>query len=170
MNTHGMNTHGMNTQRSNARPTSDRRQGRDAGTALPLVLVMIVIGSLWVLPVMSYAMSVFRANSVLSDKTSRLEAVKAGLRVSLSDPVSLYEECGAGGPTVGIPLATTSASGVIPSNSAGSITVSTRLRTAVRPTICAGARGTGVSPSSTISDCTALAGMAARLPPISMAR
>ncbi len=88
------------------------RRDRDAGTILPMVLVMIVIASLWVIPVLSYSSSVFQANRALSDQTQRLEAVKSGLRVSLADPVSVYERCGNGGPTTPVGLAPTTATGI----------------------------------------------------------
>jgi hypothetical protein len=82
---------------------------RDRGTALIMVLVLMIITSLFVLPLAQYSMSVLRANSVLTNKTKRIEAVKAGLRVSLADPVHLYEACGAAGPSVPVVLAPTTA-------------------------------------------------------------
>jgi hypothetical protein len=88
-----------------------RPRDRDAGSVLPLVLVMMVIGSLIVLPTMTYAMTVLRANTVLSEKTMRIESAKAGLRLALADPVGLYEACGAGGPTTPVDLAPISMSG-----------------------------------------------------------
>lgn len=84
---------------------------RDEGTTLMLVLVLMIIGSLIVIPLMQYSISVMRANTVLSDKTERLEGVKSGLRVALAQPVSLYQTCGAGGPSTPINLATTSING-----------------------------------------------------------
>lgn len=75
------------------------RDGRDRGSVLPLVLVMIVVGSLWVLPVLSYTTTVFKANQALSSKTQRVESVKAGLRVVLADPVALYDACNGPGDT-----------------------------------------------------------------------
>ena len=89
----------------NHRNTRDTRP--DEGTALILVLVLMVVGALLVLPLMDYAMAVGRANSVLSVKTARTEAVKAGLRIAMAEPTRLYETCGAGGGTVGIPLTAT---------------------------------------------------------------
>ena len=77
----------------------EQRAGRDRGSVLPLVLVMMVISSLWVLPMLSYTTSVFRANTALSSRTQRIEAVKAGLRVALADPVSLYDACNNPGDT-----------------------------------------------------------------------
>jgi hypothetical protein len=95
----------------------NRRDTRpDEGSALILVLVLMIVGAMIVLPLMDYAMSVGRNNTVLSVKTSRTEAVKAGLRIALAEPTRLYETCGAGGGTVGIPL---SASGL-------AVSVSTR--------------------------------------------
>ena len=86
------------------RPSS-RTEDRDDGSVLILVLVMIVIGSLIVIPTMRYAMSVLSANTVLSQKTKRIESAKAGLRLSLADPVRLYQACGAGGPSTPVRLA-----------------------------------------------------------------
>ncbi len=71
-----------------------RERARDRGSVLVLALVFMVIGSLMVVPLLSYSMSVLRANSVLSDKTQRLEAVKGGLRVALANPLDLYKTCG----------------------------------------------------------------------------
>lgn len=75
------------------RSQSLTQPARDRGAVLPLVLVLVVIGSLIVLPVMSYATTVLKANSVLSAKTQRFEAVKAGMRTALFDPLDLYREC-----------------------------------------------------------------------------
>ena len=61
----------------NHRNTRDTRP--DEGTALILVLVLMVVGALIVLPLMDYAMSIGRANSVLSVKTARTEP-SGGLR------------------------------------------------------------------------------------------
>ena len=99
-------------ERAPATPeTAERRRHRDAGAALPLVLVMMVIGSLIVIPTMKYSISVMRANSVLSTKTKRLESVKSGLRVALADPVNLYDVCD-GGPTLPTALAPVTINGI----------------------------------------------------------
>jgi hypothetical protein len=82
-----------------------RHSGEDRGSILVLVLVLMVIGSLMVLPLMSYSIAVMRANEVLSEKSKDLEGVKSGLRVALVDPVSLYDTCGAGGPNQNVALA-----------------------------------------------------------------
>ena len=58
----------------------------DQGSILILVLLFMIVGAMVVVPLMDYAMTVLKANSVLSDKTKRVEAVKAGLRVALADP------------------------------------------------------------------------------------
>ncbi len=73
----------------NARPST----ARDEGSVLILVLVMMVIGSLVVLPLLNQSSVVFRANTVLSQKTANAEAARAGLRVALADPVGLYQTC-----------------------------------------------------------------------------
>jgi hypothetical protein len=84
-------------------PTSDG--SRDRGSSLILVLVLMVVGSLLVIPVMQYAMSIIRANTVLSEKTQRLEAVKGGFRIALANPVDLYHLCGEAGETTAVDLA-----------------------------------------------------------------
>lgn len=82
-----------------------RRRDPDQGSALVMVLVLVLVSGLMILPMMSYMISVARANSVLSDKTKRMEAVRAGLRVALAEPAKLYETCGEAGETVARPLA-----------------------------------------------------------------
>lgn len=74
-------------------PRADRVRDRDRGSALPMVLVFMVISAFVVLPLMSFAMSVINANTVLSDKAQRFESVKAGLRTVLYDPLAVYREC-----------------------------------------------------------------------------
>jgi hypothetical protein len=76
-------------------PHQSSTPDRDQGTVLVLVLVLMIIGAMIVLPLLTYGSTVLRANTVLSSKTGKLESVKAGLRVSLADPASLYELCGA---------------------------------------------------------------------------
>ncbi|TDT15191.1 hypothetical protein BDK89_0755 [Ilumatobacter fluminis] len=68
--------------------------GRDTGSVLPLVLVLMVIGALVVLPLMNYAITVMRAGEVESDKTRSLEYARAGLRTALTSTASLYDNCG----------------------------------------------------------------------------
>ncbi len=85
--------------------------GEDEGSVLILCLVFMIVGAMIVVPLMNYAMSVMRANTVLSDKTKRVESVKAGLRIALADPVSLYEQCGNGGPNTPIRLTSPQVSG-----------------------------------------------------------
>lgn len=91
---------------SSAADAPDRRRSRDDGSALVLVLVLMVIGSLIVIPTMTYAMTVLRANTVLSNKSQRIEGVKSGLRLALADPMGLYSACD-GGPSTPITLAPT---------------------------------------------------------------
>lgn len=85
----------------------------DRGGALILALVMIIIGSMIVLPTLSYTMAVTRHSRVAMTRTSADEAVKGGLRTALSDPSQLYLECQGGSRTTehsiasGIPGVTT---------------------------------------------------------------
>ncbi len=71
---------------------------RDDGMVLPLVLVLILLGALIIVPLMSYSISVFKANRVLTDRTQQIEAVKGATRVALGDPVRLFNECTSGTP------------------------------------------------------------------------
>ena len=89
--------------------------GRDDGSVMVLVLVLMVIGALVVLPTINYTMSVLRANEALSEKTAKAEAVKAGFRMAMAEPADLYETCGSAGlntsrplPSPGLDIATTS--------------------------------------------------------------
>ncbi len=78
-------------------------EGRDEGSALIMVLVLVAVSSLIVLPMLDYAMAVGRQNTVLSAKTKRQEAVKAGLRTALADPSKIYEHCAEGSPSLAGP-------------------------------------------------------------------
>jgi hypothetical protein len=87
------------------RSTSDRDASRDEGSALVIALAMIVLSGLVVLPVLDYSQAVSRQNRVLQTKTTRIEAVKGGLRTVLADPVGLYRTCDSAGLTVPVNLA-----------------------------------------------------------------
>ena len=67
----------------------------------------MIIGAMIVLPLMSHIMAVGRANTVLSVKTARTEAVKAGLRMAMAEPTRLYDACGPAGATSSVTLSTT---------------------------------------------------------------
>jgi hypothetical protein len=75
------------------------RERRDEGAAPPLVLLLLVIAGLIIVPVLDYAVSVLKANSVLTDKTRDTEAAKAGLRVALAQPGLVFDTCTSASPT-----------------------------------------------------------------------
>ena len=77
---------------------------RDRGSVLPIVLVMMVIGSLIALPMLNYSSTVFRANRVVSQNAAQAEVARAGLRMALAEPVSLYNQCGNAGLNLGVEL------------------------------------------------------------------
>lgn len=79
----------MNTNRN-----LPRGERRDEGSVLMLVLVLMVLSSLIVLPIMSYGVTVLRANQVVGERGARAEAVKAGFRYAMAEPYDLYEACG----------------------------------------------------------------------------
>jgi hypothetical protein len=66
---------------------------RDEGAVLPLVLVMMVVTAMVIIPLLSYAVTVLRANTVVSSKTRNAEAAEAGLRLALLDPQGLFNSC-----------------------------------------------------------------------------
>ena len=73
-----------------------------------LALVVMLVGTLMVLPMMDYTMGVLRANRSSSAKLARVEVVEGGLRATLYDPLKLYQACaenGGGGATLEVPLA-----------------------------------------------------------------
>ncbi len=78
--------------------------GRDRGSVLPFVLVMLVIGSMVVVPLLDYSLTVFRANHAVSELAAEAEAARAGLRMALAEPVELYNECGNAGLNNGVAL------------------------------------------------------------------
>ncbi|MGI9645148.1 MAG: hypothetical protein ACR2O6_07555 [Ilumatobacteraceae bacterium] len=72
--------------------TERRQQPEDQGSIFVMVLVMLVVGSLIVLPLMAYTTSVFRAGSVQVDKTEAVERARGGVWVALSNEEDLYHE------------------------------------------------------------------------------
>lgn len=78
--------------------TSDSEE-RDRGSIVILALVLVIIGSLIVLPLLTYASTVLKSNSVVQTKTTRVEAVEGGIRVAMSEPTELYTACAGTGPT-----------------------------------------------------------------------
>ena len=85
--------------------TAVERDGRDEGSALVIALVMILLAGLMVMPILDYSQAVSRQTRILQSKTTRLEAVKGGLRTALADPVGLFKTCDAAGLTVPVNLA-----------------------------------------------------------------
>ena len=81
-------------------------QSGDEGSALIICLFLMAIAGFFVLPIMTYTMSVLQSNRIVADKSSRSEAVRGGLRVALVDPTKLYSACKNAGPTVSVDLAT----------------------------------------------------------------
>ncbi len=76
-------------------PVADEAADRpgDEGTILVMVLVMMVIGSLIVLPLMVYTISVFRAGGVQADKAEAVELARGGTWVALSNEADLFDKC-----------------------------------------------------------------------------
>ena len=78
---------------------------RDEGSSMILALVVMVVGTLMVLPMMNYTMSVLRANKSSSTKLARIEVVEGGLRATFFDPLKLYQACVESGGNTAVQLA-----------------------------------------------------------------
>lgn len=64
-----------------------------------MVLVMTVISSLIVVPVLTYTISVFRAQNVQIDKARAVELARGGTWVAISNEGDLYDGCGGSMPS-----------------------------------------------------------------------
>lgn len=73
------------------------RAGTDDGSSLVIVLAFILIGALFITPMMQYAVAVTRAGSSQQDKIVRAEAVKGAFRTAMADPHLLYDACSLSG-------------------------------------------------------------------------
>lgn len=87
-----------------SRDRRDGRDSRDEGSALIIALALIVLCAFVILPILDYAQAVSRQTRVLQTKTTRVEAVKGGLRTAMSDPVNLFKTCDAAGLTIPVTL------------------------------------------------------------------
>lgn len=88
---------------------------KDEGTALIFALVFIVVGSMMLLPMMDYVSTVLRGGQIDHNKSTRAEAVRGALRITLANPATLYTACAASGlhtevelaaPNLGVPVRT----------------------------------------------------------------
>jgi hypothetical protein len=87
----------MRTQRiSNNRNGAN---GKDQGSTLILALVVIIVGAFFVLPTMSYLMTVNQASRLRIEGANSSEVVRGGLRSVLYDPSALYSACATSGVT-----------------------------------------------------------------------
>ena len=68
-------------------------------------MAFILIGALFVTPMLSYAMAVTRSGSGQHQKLARSEAVKGAFRTAMASPSKLYEACALAGLHQGAPLA-----------------------------------------------------------------
>jgi hypothetical protein len=74
-------------------------QRRDEGSTLILALVVMLVGSFFVLPLMSYIMTVNQASRMRIQGANSAEVVRGGLRSVLYDPSALYSACAPSGAT-----------------------------------------------------------------------
>ena len=77
----------------NRRPAVTTRwleHSRDRGAVLPLVLVLVIVGALIVIPLMTYVVTVLKANQVEQEHTRNVEAAKGAIRASLRQPGTVF--------------------------------------------------------------------------------
>ena len=72
---------------------------KDEGSALILALVVIIVGAFFVLPTMTYLMTVNQASRMRIEGANSSEVVRGGLRSVLYDPSGLYSACSTSGVT-----------------------------------------------------------------------
>ena len=72
---------------------AEGREIQDRGSAMIMVLAFTIIAALIVVPMLTYAMTVLRVNSVSVEKREELESVRGGARVAIADPVALFQTC-----------------------------------------------------------------------------
>ncbi|MEY2582540.1 MAG: hypothetical protein QOE09_2389 [Ilumatobacteraceae bacterium] len=72
---------------------------KDEGSTLILALVVIIIGAFFVLPTMTYIMTVNQASRLRIEGANSSEVVRGGLRAVLYDPAALYSACSNSGAT-----------------------------------------------------------------------
>jgi hypothetical protein len=75
------------------------RQDQDQGSTLILALVVIIVGAFFVLPIMTYIMTVNQASRLRIEGANSSEVVRGGLRSVLYDPAALYSACSNSGAT-----------------------------------------------------------------------
>ena len=56
-------------------------------------MIIVILGSLVIIPLLTYAQVVTKSGKVQTTKAARAEATKAALRVALADPKALYDYC-----------------------------------------------------------------------------
>ena len=70
---------------------------RDEGSALAIALAFVLIGALFVTPMLRYAVVVTRSGGIQQQKLARAEAVKGAFRTVMADASKLYEACSGAG-------------------------------------------------------------------------
>ncbi len=76
-----------------------RAAHKDEGSTLILALVVIIVGAFFVLPTMTYLMTVNQASRLRIEGANSSEVVRGGLRSVLYDPAGLYSACANSGAT-----------------------------------------------------------------------
>lgn len=72
---------------------SQRQQPVDAGAALVVMLVLVILCALIITPLLTYNLGLASSRKVSHARVVRTEAVEGGLRVALLDPMGLWTTC-----------------------------------------------------------------------------
>ncbi|MEQ1698555.1 MAG: hypothetical protein ABMA25_00500 [Ilumatobacteraceae bacterium] len=66
---------------------------KDDGSAIVIALAFVMIGAMFVTPMLRYAIAVTHTGRSQQQKLERAEAVKGAFRAVMADPAGLYESC-----------------------------------------------------------------------------
>jgi hypothetical protein len=80
-------------------------RARDEGSALMFAMVFVLLGSLMIVPLLTYSSVVLKSGRTQGAKANRAEAVRGSLRVALADAGKLYAACDGSGMTAAHELA-----------------------------------------------------------------
>lgn len=80
------------------------RSAADAGSALVITMVVILLGALVVTPMLTYSINIGMNRKASHERIVRTEIVEAGAKLALLDPVGLYRRCAAATATTSVDL------------------------------------------------------------------
>jgi hypothetical protein len=126
---------------------------RDEGVALVFALVFVLLATIAIVPILSYARTVMRAAGDEDRKITRVAATTGAMRIALADPAELYQVCGENaGLHVAQPLAVPDL-GTVVDMECFTISSATELSGSdIRTAMTTVAAGTVLQPDGTVGD------------------